>query len=206
MEKNTIIAFALAFLVLILWSFFFSHKKEQPLPVKEPARKEAKMTAPKLAERSVLKPSTPSDSSDLIVRTGQAQVSKKEIRVDTPLYRIVFSNEGATIKSYKLKEYHLTTDPDSPLIDLVSHKDDSEAFLSAYFDDPSLPDDEKIVYHASDDTLSLSPGSPPRDLTFVYNGPNGISRTHTYRFYPDRYDIELSVSLANTPNQRWVEI
>ncbi len=156
---------------------------------------------PESAKRTVSKPpvSKPPvhDYADLgKVPTPLPPVTEEEIRVETPLYRIIFSNLGATVKSCKLKEYHLTADRNSPLIELVNKEEDDD-YLSFYFDNPSLRKDRKIVYSVNLENLTLTPGSAPRDLIFSYIEPDGVSHNQTYRFYPDRYDIDLFINVNN---------
>ena len=118
MDKRTIVAFALSFLVLILWSLYFGPKSEQKTEpqVKEQEAQTKVAPAPEPAPA----PSKP------IVPTPVAQpseVKEKEITVDTPLYKAVFSNAGPALKSFRLKKYHLTTDPQPPPVELAEIED-----------------------------------------------------------------------------------
>ena len=118
MEKRTILAFVLSFLILLGWSYFFAPKQEEapPQEATTPQKKERPLTEPvKSPDLSVAK-TIPEDHPE---RSIVPKTEEKEIQVETPFYRAVFSNVNATIKSIKLKKYRLTTDPHSPLIELV---------------------------------------------------------------------------------------
>lgn len=197
MEKRTILAFALCFLILIMWSFFFGSKQEQVPPKVEgpPGKKIETRTEP--AEKRVVELPPPSAGEQKRKEELLAEDMAKEILVETPLYRIIFSTAGAEIKSCKLKKYRLTTDPDSPPVEIVNLMDIEKDFLSFSFDRGLPSDSDKFIYHVNEDYIRLAPGSAPRDLTFDITGPDGVSYNQTYRFYPDRYDIDLTMNVTN---------
>lgn len=198
MEKRTIIAFALCFLILILWSFLFGSKQERVAPPKEEGIREDRIvTGTGPVEKSVLEPSPPILTEQKRDKDLIPEAREKEILVETPLYRVVFSSAGAAIKSYQLKEYRLTTDPESPPVEIVNLKDIREDFLCFSFNRRASSDQGKVVYKVSEEDIRLAPGSTPRDLSFDITGPDGVSYNQTYRFYPDRYDIDLMINLTN---------
>ncbi|MBW1799866.1 MAG: membrane protein insertase YidC, partial [Deltaproteobacteria bacterium] len=123
MEKRTIIAFVLSFLVLITWSMIFS-KKQTPAPEKarEELPKEMTQVRPETVPRPKKSP-VPAQLPKAFEQTITPETHEKEIIVDTPLYRAIFSSAGATIKSFQLKTYRLTTDPESPFVELAQIKE-----------------------------------------------------------------------------------
>jgi YidC/Oxa1 family membrane protein insertase len=193
MEKNTIIALVLIFAVWILWALLSTPKQQQaPKQVERERETTASPTASPAdsTETTFQKPSgTPSSIPRL-------KAEEKEIRVETPFYSAVFTNVGATIKSFWLKKYHLEPDPNSPLIELVNMGRSGENVLQIDFSRRSNPAIQKIIYHVEEDTLYLDDDSAPRDLVFRAT-IDGVSIDQIYRFYPDRYPIDLQVKLAN---------
>ena len=117
--------------------------------------------------------------------------------METPLYKAVFTNAGPSIKSFKLKKYRKTTKSDSPMIDLVHLGESGEDFLKIGFDHGSNPQASNTFYHVDTESISLIPASAPHDLTFRAVRSDGISVDQTFRFYPDKYQIDLLVSLQN---------
>ncbi|MEJ2724423.1 MAG: membrane protein insertase YidC [Deltaproteobacteria bacterium] len=193
MEKRTIIAFVLSFLILIMWSFLFAPKKE------EPQKKEA--LAPEYAAK-------PSPQSQPLVAPQEQQLppaapvhepvlkKEREILVETPLYKAVFSTAGASIKSYKLKNYRETADPQSPLVELANTQD-RKSLLEISFQAPATENPDHIFYQPSEEALVLDSSNSPQDLTFRAVTPEGLSIQKTYRFDPDKYPIHELVSVSN---------
>ena len=118
MEKRMIVAFVLSFIILMVWSFFFAPKKEQTPPSEKTVQKKDQKTLSKSPERPTIEPSISPKIDQKRDTLIQPKTEEKEVKVETPLYKAVFSNAGAIIKSFKLKKYHITKHPDSPLIEL----------------------------------------------------------------------------------------
>ncbi|UCF83267.1 MAG: membrane protein insertase YidC [Desulfobacteraceae bacterium] len=197
MEKRTILAFILSFLVLILWSYLFAPSKDQ-VPKKDES---TEMEAPKKVSEA---PETPSIIHPAIskapVKTHTELISKaneKQIEIDTPLYRAVFTNNGPTIKSFSLKKYRKTTDPNSPSIDLIHLEKDMADFLIIGFDKTSGSQSKKIIYQVDRQRIQLDPDSSPDNLIFQSMTPSGVSIKQTFRFYPDQYRIDLGIDVIN---------
>jgi YidC/Oxa1 family membrane protein insertase len=192
MEKRVILALVLSFVILIVWSWLFA-PKQQPPSKKEVSGIKKEKAIPESAEIPTPKPVVPLKSEKIIT----PEIKEKEIKIETPLYKAIFSNVGATIKSFKLKKYHLTPDPYSPLIELAKLEGSGEDFLEINFDTQSNPKNNKIFYHVDEKSISLDPGSAPQDLTFSAVTPDGVSVNQTFRFYPDKYQIDLLIRLSN---------
>ena len=161
MEKRTILAFVLSFLVLILWSYLFGPSQDQ-VPKKDES---TEMEAPKRVSEAPETPTiTPLEISKAPVKTHTELTSKaneKHIEIDTPLYRAVFTNNGPTIKSFRLKKYRETIDPHSPLIDLIDLEKDMADFLIIGFDKASGSQSNKNVYRVNRQRIQLDPDSSP---------------------------------------------
>jgi YidC/Oxa1 family membrane protein insertase len=204
MEKRTIIAFVLSFLILIIWSYVYNpvpQKRSAPVERKE-AQREAVPLEPSPPEAGVPPAAVPEGEKPSTAPAPVIMEEEKEIRVETPLYSALFSNAGATIKSFKLKKYRLKTDPDSPLVELVALENRLDNFLEVRFAGPSSPRQERIFYHADQDAINLEPESPPQDLVFTATTPEGLSVNQVFRIYPDRYPIDLTVKLANNTGKQ----
>ncbi|MCP4681048.1 MAG: membrane protein insertase YidC [Desulfobacterales bacterium] len=187
MEKRTILAFILSFLVLILWSFLFTPKEEQA-PVQD---KDVISEAPELTQP------VPSPVLEKTISKVIPKADSKEIVIDTPFYRAIFTNEGPTIKSFQLKNYHESADPDSPLIELVSLEKGMGDFLHMDFETPSLPQKENQIYQIDHEDIHLGPESSPEALVFRSSASNGISMNQAFSFYPDQYRIVLDIDIFN---------
>jgi YidC/Oxa1 family membrane protein insertase len=195
MEKRTILAFVLSFLILIMWSFLFAPKKEQTPQKEEPQRKEA--VVPQHEAKPSPQPETPVAPQKQEMPSPAPVVEKEEeILVETPLYKAVFSTQGASIKSYKLKNYRETANPRSPLVELATTAD-GKMLLEINFAASSIENQGTAFYQASDEALVLDSGSSPRELTFRTVTPEGLAIQKTYRFDPLAYPISVVVSVTN---------
>ena len=196
MEKRLILAFALSFLIMIIWSYLYVPRQEQDISSKEGTQEEAKDNIPETITTqatTVLAPPA-TDTETVIVTVPQPK--EKEILIDTPLYSAIFSNKGATIKGFRLKRYHVTKEPDSPTIELVNLNDDKDTFW-INFGNTSTSEDKKDFYSVSEESITIAEGSAPKNLTFRCLRSDGVAIDQTFRFYPDRYDIDILIEIFN---------
>ncbi|MDD5204486.1 MAG: membrane protein insertase YidC [Desulfobacterales bacterium] len=201
MEKRTIFAFVLSFAVLLAWSFFFSPKEEQPRK-QEPAVTQKEESAPKPAVKSP-EPTAPRAVEPPAKESVAAPFGPKEVFVETPLYQAVLSNEGGTITSFKLKNYRVTPDPGSPPVELLlSHAGGERDAMTASFEPAPIREQRDIFYRVSEERIEVQTGGSPKELTFHGRSPDGINVTKTYRFHPDRYPIDLTITAKNESGSR----
>jgi len=197
MEKRTILAFILSFLVLIAWTSFFT-------PTRDQVHKE-KTTFEKGAPKEITDvPVSPDFARSVPLRIPEKQAApaipkmpEKEIVVETPLYKAIFTNSGPTIKSFELKKYRQNIDPDSPLIQLVNPDNNTTDFFLMNFRTPSSVQGKRMVYQVDREAIRLAPGSSPKNLVFSSVTPEGLLITQTFRFYPDRYEIDMDMNVSN---------
>ncbi|MDY7039205.1 MAG: membrane protein insertase YidC, partial [Thermodesulfobacteriota bacterium] len=94
------------------------------------------------------------------------------------------------------------TDPHSPLIELAQLKKNEEDFIGFNFDRQSNPKYVKGTYQVNNDSLHLGHESFPQDLTFTSTMSDGVIINQTFRFFPDKYHIDVLIKLTNnTENQ-----
>ncbi len=197
MEKRTIIAFVLSFLILILWAYLFNPKKDQVPKEKEIVEKETPQEIHRPPQIQGPVHHEPSQMPEISTTKIAPKADEKEIEVDTPLYKAIFTNVGPTIRSFKLKKYFKTTDPDSPLIELISLEKNMGNYLLINFEDPSKNQNENITYQVEQEAIRLGPESSPKDLVLSSKTSNGLSIKQNFRFFPDQYWIELWIEVVN---------
>ena len=197
MEKRTILAFALSFLVLILWSFLFNPSKDQVAKKGETPETVAQKTVSQSPETASAPHAAISKAPGKTKIKLALETDEKEVVVDTPLYRAVFTNAGPTIKSFKLKEYRESVEPDSPLVDLINLQQEKADFLIISFDGASANQPAKTIYNVEHQKIRLESDSSPKNLVFHSSTSGGISISQTYRFYPDQYRIDLHIDVIN---------
>jgi YidC/Oxa1 family membrane protein insertase len=191
MEKKTILAFVLSLAVLIVWSVVFAPQPAQKTdsPAKEGTAPSpsAPGVSPQPSAPSVQKMEKPAESPAL-------KAEEKEVTVETPLYSAVFSSTGASIKRFKLKKYRLTAEADAPLVELVHGQ---APLIAVQFDPGAKKDAGPVVYHVEEKSLTLEPGSSPKELTFRATTPEGLLLQQTYRMDPEQYAIEHGFTISN---------
>jgi YidC/Oxa1 family membrane protein insertase len=199
MEKRTLLAFVLSFLVLITWSILFAPSSKQPTEeavVQKETPREAPpaQSAPEPVQvEDEVRPAPPEATLPL--------AEEKRIQVDTPLYRAVFTNAGPTIRSFKLKNYAQTLKPDSPPVELVTLERRMGDFLSVDFEIASRAVNSPVTYHVDRDTLRLGQHSSPGELVFRTVTPEGLSIEKVYRFHPNHYGIDFRIQVTNGAEQ-----
>jgi YidC/Oxa1 family membrane protein insertase len=196
-DKNTILAIFLLIGVLIIWQLLFQPKPDQIQKQQETAVEEIPQQPSVLPEHEKSITPLPAESQIPSPTKEISKVNEKEIFVETPLYRAVLSNVGPTIKSFQLKKYRQTTNPDSPLVELVNLDEDSGDFLLMGFDDPSRKIYNKYVYQTDVEALHLDSESVPREIIFNTVTPEGTSIKQTFRIYADRYAIDHGIDVVN---------
>ena len=197
MEKKTILAFVLSLAVLIAWSVLFAPKpaqKTEPSTKEETVQSQPAPTASPQPAPAVQKMERPAGSM-------ASTAEEKEVAVETPLYRAVFSSTGASIKSFKLKKYHLTADSDSPLVDLAHGQ---APLVTIQFDPAGKKDTNPVVYHVDENSLTMEAGASPRELTFRATTSDGLLLQQTFRIDPDQYAVEHGFTVSN-PLEKPVE-
>src|SRR6202163_1835227 len=104
MEMRLLIAFVLMGLVLLV-SQYFIKPAPAPTATKEGAAKSAQPVTPAAVEKP--EAVIPSIAKQKAAETaGAVQASSEEtVTVDTDVYRVVFSNRGAVVRSWVLKDY-----------------------------------------------------------------------------------------------------
>lgn len=194
MEKRTILAFVLSFIVFIAWAQFFSPKKEVPTEdnviINEQQEKTAKPVEKQVIDTVIEKRI---EAKPAIIESAE----EKEITIDTPLYVAILSNNGPSIKSFKLKKYRETLDPESPAVELFSGKEHTNSFFSFHFDTQNLLNKKNLIFDTTGESAVINSGQTHKDIKFQYITENGLIIEQTYRFFPEKYEIGLFFNIIN---------
>jgi len=191
MEKKTILAFVLSLAILIIWSILFA-----PQPARKTDSPSKEGTAPSQPAPAVSpQPTIGVQKMEKQVESPLVKGEEKEVVVETPLYRAAFSTTGASIKSFKLKKYHKTANPDSPMVELVHGQ---APLVAIQFDAGGKNDPSPVVYHVAENSLTLEPGASPKELTFRGTTLDGLQVQQSFRMDPDQYAIEHLLTISNS--------
>jgi YidC/Oxa1 family membrane protein insertase len=133
----------------------------------------------------------------------------KEVVVETELFKAVFINKGAGLKSFVLKKYN--DDKKNPL-DLISSKVNKKFgaveiypfYFSPFEDDPEIQEifldlnSQKFQYQGSNLTVNLmNSQEPTKEIVFKYaNAAKNISVIKTFRFSNFSYVFEVEYQVV----------
>ena len=196
MEKRAFIAVIISILVIILYQEYM--RRFYP-PVAPPA-KETVTRPPEAPPAPRVAPQPPAVATAAPAEPARnvPAVPIREVTVDTPDYIARFTNQGARLKSFRLKRYRDGVETDSPLIDMVSRGPGMEYPLGLRLADTPSGTDQGLVYKVQSADLILDAG---RDgsLTFVGATPSGQRVVKQFTFSGSSYVVDVGVSVAGSP-------
>lgn len=199
MQLRLLLAVVLSFIVFVLWGAYIS--KQEPEYLKstgqEKSRQDANADFKDFPERPLRKEierpekETPFLPNLEIVRSSEI----KDIFIETNLYGVVLTNEGASFKNLKLKK-HLNKDK-QPL-DLITQIEGSvkPPYLST-FDTQIMDVLNFSTYSSKANSFSLSETNPQKTVSFILEIPSGLKVKKDFTFYYDRYQIDLDVNITD---------
>ncbi|MEZ4600953.1 MAG: membrane protein insertase YidC [Syntrophotaleaceae bacterium] len=200
-NRNLIIAF-----ILILGVWFGSSLLFPAKPVPQADRGSAEVqTSGEKAETSFSEKNVSDDrelkQTTLPLPESAAALESRELVVETDLFTAVFTNSGGRLKSLTLKDYRQTPKKDSPLVSLVSVKDDHLATLrTSGLGDFGFSSETLFSMATQEDLLVLGPGEQ-KEIVFSTQADSGLRVDKVFTVYGDRYDFDLQVRVTNTSSQ-----
>lgn len=194
-------AIVLSFIVLFTWNYFFVDK-EQFKPVAVETATESPLSGESNPSKGVTRNDADTQPSidnpnGLMVNDSIPPVEfSKVITVNTPLYSVRLSNQGAVIKSMQLKKYRENVDKTSPLKEMVS-PELTNGTIQLGFMNHSIPGLEKAVFtiDTPNDTIDVS--NQTQTVRFLWKSPEGIIVEKLFSFKPDSYLMECDFILHN---------
>lgn len=208
MERRVLLAFFLSFLVLFVYQSLVV--PPPPPPSSEPVNDEAVVAAvdPTPRTNPVTAPSGDVNEQALPASII-ADTAPREIVVETDAIRAVFTNRGAVLMSWELKN-HLVEGDRSP-IELVPRDlpaDEPQPFALAFEDEVLTARAQQALFRAN--TTALNVTDRGETLTFDFEDETGFRVRKQFRF--DRaihpYVVVLTVDAAEgerrlIPSIRW---
>jgi YidC/Oxa1 family membrane protein insertase len=195
MDKRTLLALGLSFLVFLVWSVIFGPKPtDTPNNTQSVPKKEQDQQKDESRPVLVNKPTPTGPKQDLMLETGR---DTGDITVETDLYIAIFSGSGPLIKSFKLKKYRSTLDENSPLKELINVKNTNGGGFNLGFSGKDIPNINWTTYKVNRKEIVVRSGDQPKELIYTRESPEGISIRTGFVFYADTYKIDLSVDVDN---------
>ena len=202
-QTRMIIFVALLIAVLMIWSHFFSPPPPKP-GENAPATSSSTQTAGTNAASST--ESSPQTSPSAAKSTAGhpaniavvAASAEKIVAIDSPLYRVEFSNRGAVVRSWRLKEYLDEEKPPRPL-DLVN----SQAAPQLGWPFSLVLSDQQLEAQANSALYDVTPDSSdlkaPAEVTFHWSNGH-LDITKKLSFTPSyQMTADVSATLDGQP-------
>ncbi len=198
MEKRVLLAIVLSFLVLVLYQTLFVKRPTPSTTSPEVTQKVEKVPSQQAPQKT---------ESQSVPALPQEEVShpiieslEKEITVDTSLYRAVWSNKGAVLKSWTLKQYKDENQENLELVSLHSQEINKYPF-ALNTDDASFNSQvNQALYKFSSPKIELKQGQTS-ELRFEYADAAGNRVEKIFIFQDGKYsfDVKLNVWKKSQP-------
>lgn len=201
-DRKTVIAYALIFLVVIIWLSepyqHWSGNVPKPPLVPDSSTALQPQRLPPSAETETFElspaPNLTSDSSQAAINFSQERAQEKEIRIETPLYSGTLSTLGASVKSWQFKKY---SDHNGNPVSLFNNGADNLVMhLPAANDTLDTGQLNFAADYQFGQTLELQAGEK-RELVFTKEIAPGKIIRKTYAFTGDEYAIHLKIDFVN---------
>jgi YidC/Oxa1 family membrane protein insertase len=179
-DRNLLLAFALSFVVLSVWTMM------QPPPQPKPPTEVTQEAAPPAAGPSAASPQPAATGTPAPVAAVEEtpDAAVESVAFDRKLYLAELSNPGAALRDWELSDYR---DRHGDRIRLVS-RDDALATTATPFGELALGDLSQQVWRIE--------GRSDTEVRFVLER-GGVSLRKTYQFSDDGYDFSLRIDVSN---------
>ncbi|MBI5892562.1 MAG: membrane protein insertase YidC [Deltaproteobacteria bacterium] len=195
MEKRILIAAVLSIVVLFLYQQATVRWVSPPETVHQEIAPEKSTPAQKIEEKNPPAVLTAPSTTD--AKTSPLQQSdEKNITIETPLYKAVFTSIGGGIKGFELKRYKETLDGASKNIDVIK-----PISMPLYSLQTDLLNKGAVQFAMPAKNILLNAAGQTADIVLSWESPEGIRIDKKYVFSSDTYNIQLDVSVSNKSSQ-----
>ncbi|MGA8180888.1 MAG: membrane protein insertase YidC [Desulfobacterales bacterium] len=202
-HARLIIAIVLSLIVFLVWNALFLNKEKEKLPKQNiQTQQNVTKSAEKTATESTAKATTEKKAAlSKLATTPKAAVSKpamfsRTITVNLPLYTAKISEKGAVFRSFVLKKYRQTVNPDSPLLDMIS-PDLSQGTVQVGVVGTGLQGLDDAVFSTPLNKDSIDIKDKPMEIFFSWKSPGGVVVEKRFLFSPKSYAVGLDVIIKN---------
>ena len=191
-DKRTFLAIGLSILVLLAWSPIAEYMGWVPkrTPVQQEVVETQSQTATSVAGQTTQTAQSAPAATPIPIFTPSAG---QEVKVETPLYSAVIYSGGGILRSFTLKRYDETINPDSPKVNLVSPDAALTAPLGLTVNGQPSWSTGQWSFAGSD--LNLKAGEQG-SLTFT-GMVDGVRVTRVISFNADNYLMSENILVAS---------
>ncbi len=206
MDRNTIVAFVLIGLIIVLMPTYMKWASPEdesivdstsvPLDVRPYQKPDSTiLDETQTPDYSLSAPDIPSSSGDsfqpvVAWDAADPEFESSMVVVETPLYAAQFSTRGASVKSWRIK-------PTKPYLheteELVRERDSDRNLVIEARGGRGLLRSAVKNFEVNKSRIDLEAGGDPDTLIFTLRFDEWKTLTETYIFYPDRYVVDLYI-------------
>jgi YidC/Oxa1 family membrane protein insertase len=191
MERRLLVVFALTFLVILLFQPLL--KKYGPQPTAKPESSRAvgqNQAQPATQLPSQLATANVAASAQAPASAPLQAASESETVIENTVFKIVFTNRGARVKSWVLKKY--TDDKGGPLELVNTTAAEKYGYpLELWTYDETLRNKLNSALYVA----NSSGATAPAEITFAYDDSD-VSVQKTYKFDRDSYVVGVRTSVT----------
>lgn len=194
MELRMLLAIILSFGIFFLYQVVFV--KEAPQENNEPVPKAQEANKQPLAMDEDVRVLDEKPLQEEVGVTSPVRQGRT-ITVSTSLYVAEFTEDGGTLKTFKLKNYKESMGTDAPMKELVVLSDEPAYTLGVSFLGERVGGLKGAVFDASAGSDLMDVTERNKRLIFTWTSSEGITIVKTYTFSPDAYEIGLGIKVRN---------
>jgi YidC/Oxa1 family membrane protein insertase len=203
-NKNTFIAIVLMGVVWLGFTFLFPATQKTQVPGTQEAVVEQK-SGPAAIDNGIKVESAANSGFSGSIPIDKELVTDAEeqsVSVDTDFYTAIFSTSGARLKSFELKKYRVTVDPDSAPVALqVAGSPRDSTLWTSGSEHLQIPQNASFQLVSGQLENRLQFGEQAQ-LVFRYQDANsGLIYDKVFKFNGDTYTFDLSVKVQNGSDQ-----
>ena len=184
MEKRTLLAIVLSFLVLVGYQWFFAPKQKNAVPPQP--RIEQKTQEGKAVGQNV----------QSFYTTNRKKTGIETVQINTPFYYAELTTNNVAIVHWYLKNYRTTLNPQSPSVDLIGNIKGVVYPMWESFDGSSFTVPSNIDYACSALSETITDIHATATITCSYD-------THAFvlkkilTFYGNSYTATVTIGITN---------
>ncbi|MGV0817169.1 membrane protein insertase YidC [Martelella sp. AMO21009] len=206
-NRNSMIAIGLTVLIVLAWQFFFmgprmeAQRQAQEQAALQQQTQEQTVTPDGATTTPAVSGQAGANGDAVFSQSGAQQASAPRVKIETPSLEGSINLAGARIDDIKLKDYHVTVDPTSPIVTLFSPADTQNGYFAelgfVQGDNSGTVPGPQTVWTLEKGT-ELTPSTP---VVISYTNDAGIKFTRTFSI-DDKYMITVDDKVTNNSEKQ----
>ncbi len=211
-NQKLILYVTLGFILFLIWEAWTLDQKERQVEITKTEQALGKSGIPSAPETSAKSrpvggqtdavpsaPVTPEDDQRA-PKTGKGQ----SILVETDLLKVTIDTNGGDLRSLVLRKYpEKLNEPETGITLLTENADDLFIAQSGLIGNSHKMPTHKTLFKSSKQSYNLADGQDDLSVTLTWVSPDGISYQKIYRFYRNRYLIDVTFKVTNNSTKAW---